>query len=103
MIETKENFSNDSNTIRGLCLTCNNAKTCIFRISDVNRYIWYCELFDCYVQDEELPQTVTKTNVAEAEKDIYGNFEGLCMNCENRNTCTFPKPAGGIWHCEEYR
>ena len=26
---------------------------------------------------------------------------GLCVNCEDRDTCTFPKPPGGVWHCEE--
>lgn len=28
---------------------------------------------------------------------------GLCVNCENRHTCEFVKPNGGVWHCEEYR
>jgi len=30
-------------------------------------------------------------------------IKGLCINCENRHTCEFTKPNGGIWHCEEYR
>jgi hypothetical protein len=29
--------------------------------------------------------------------------KGLCINCENRHTCEFIKPNGGVWHCEEYR
>jgi hypothetical protein len=29
-------------------------------------------------------------------------FKGLCVNCANRHTCLFPKPEGGVWHCEEY-
>jgi hypothetical protein len=28
---------------------------------------------------------------------------GLCLNCDVRNTCTFPKPEGGVWFCEEYQ
>jgi len=28
---------------------------------------------------------------------------GLCSICENRPACAFPKPEGGVWHCEEYR
>ena len=28
---------------------------------------------------------------------------GLCVNCENRDTCKLRKPEGGVWHCEEYR
>jgi NADH-quinone oxidoreductase subunit E len=30
-------------------------------------------------------------------------IKGLCVNCENRHTCEFMKPDGGVWHCEEYR
>ena len=30
-------------------------------------------------------------------------YRGLCSLCENRTTCTYPKPEGGVWHCEEYR
>jgi hypothetical protein len=28
---------------------------------------------------------------------------GLCINCDVRGTCTFPKPEGGVWFCEEYQ
>jgi hypothetical protein len=28
---------------------------------------------------------------------------GLCINCDVRETCTFPKPEGGVWFCEEYQ
>ena len=27
---------------------------------------------------------------------------GLCATCIHQATCTFPKPLGGVWHCEEY-
>jgi len=36
----------------------------------------------------------------EAEPEVY---KGLCVNCENRETCRLAKSEGGIWHCEEYR
>jgi (2Fe-2S) ferredoxin len=29
--------------------------------------------------------------------------KGICINCENRHTCKFIRPDGGVWHCEEYR
>jgi hypothetical protein len=29
-------------------------------------------------------------------------LKGLCMNCAYRETCLYPKPEGGVWHCEEY-
>lgn len=28
--------------------------------------------------------------------------QGLCANCKLRDVCNFPKPASGVWHCEEY-
>jgi NADH-quinone oxidoreductase subunit E len=34
--------------------------------------------------------------------DLIGKYKGLCLNCANRETCTFPKPEGGVWHCDEY-
>jgi hypothetical protein len=29
-------------------------------------------------------------------------LKGLCANCDNLDHCTYPKPEGGVWHCEEY-
>lgn len=29
--------------------------------------------------------------------------QGLCVNCDVRETCTFSKPEGGVWYCEEYQ
>ena len=29
-------------------------------------------------------------------------LKGLCVNCDNRHHCKYPKPEGGVWHCEEY-
>lgn len=31
-----------------------------------------------------------------------GDYRGLCQDCANRATCTFPRAPGGVWHCEEY-
>jgi len=37
-----------------------------------------------------------------ATEEAVSKYSGLCMNCEHRRTCTYPKPEGGIWHCEDY-
>ena len=29
-------------------------------------------------------------------------YWGLCMNCTNRSTCTFPRVKGGVLYCDEY-
>lgn len=37
------------------------------------------------------------------EAKITTEFTGLCSNCKSRETCAYPKPAGGVWFCEEYQ
>jgi hypothetical protein len=41
--------------------------------------------------------------------DSIGNWEpatgilrGLCVNCDRRYDCTYPKPPSGVWSCDEY-
>ena len=102
MTAIKENLKKKSKVNRGLCSTCNNSTTCIFYQRNGSRIVWFCELFDDYVPVQELQKpekkVASKTEVKSKEK-----FKGLCVNCEDRDTCTFTKPEGGIWHCEEYR
>jgi hypothetical protein len=31
-----------------------------------------------------------------------GKYKGLCKNCKKRETCSLPKPEGGVWRCEHY-
>jgi len=36
-------------------------------------------------------------------KSGAAKYKGLCSNCDNRQTCIYPKPESGVWHCEEYQ
>lgn len=36
-------------------------------------------------------------------EDPFHHYKGLCSNCEERATCIYPKPEGGVWHCDEFR
>ncbi len=88
----------------GLCMTCNNARGCFYLSS--RGPALFCELFDDYVRPElrtvkVSPGVETSASLATAEDDA-SKYEGLCVNCENRQNCTHSKPAGGIWHCEDY-
>jgi hypothetical protein len=38
-----------------------------------------------------------------AGEEAETKFKGLCSSCEDRHVCIYPKPAGGVWRCEEYR
>jgi hypothetical protein len=91
---------------RGLCSTCKNAPMCMYRRGS-KQPVLQCEEFEGYAP---LSVRTTGRNISPASlengssiqgKDS-GKYKGLCRNCENRETCTYPKPEGGVWHCNEY-
>jgi len=88
-----------------LCSSCKNAGDCIFQ-KDLQKPTLYCEEFEIdtgpsvKTAGKEMP---SQTTSVDAEQKDSGKFIGLCSNCDNRRTCAFPKPEGGVWHCEEYR
>jgi len=79
---------------KGLCSNCEKLECCTYPSTTTDT--WFCEEYSYAkpekmvdaeeVEEEQQPETVT----------------GLCMNCELRETCRFPKPAGGVWFCDEY-
>jgi hypothetical protein len=88
----------------GLCMSCRNASSCTFT-RDPAKPAFYCEEFEIETTVSIIPsekeQPLEKKPVS-TDKDST-RFVGLCSDCENRQTCTFPKSEGGVWHCEEYR
>ena len=90
---------------RSLCSNCENDPDCNFK-KNFQKPSFYCEEFEVAACP---PVETTKKAKSVAGKPINvkdedsGKLTGLCSNCDNRRTCTFPKPEGGIWHCEEYR
>ena len=91
----------------GLCVTCNNVATCFHRRRH-NQPVWQCEEFD----DSDLTEEKQKDNAnmqkvsIEEVNDNYDehpdNLGGLCSSCKHREVCTYSKPEGGVWCCEEY-
>lgn len=50
----------------------------------------------------QLPgQIIQPTEKEDAENRRIGSH-GLCADCLNQDSCDFPRPAGGVWQCEEY-
>lgn len=95
----------ENNKYREICSTCKNVPDCTFPKNPL-KPVLNCEEFEIDISPsakiagkEKLLQTAS----VDAEDKDSGEFIGLCSNCDNRRTCTFPKPEGGIWHCEEYR
>ena len=95
----------DNNRYPTLCSSCKHASTCTFP-KDPERPSFYCEEFEIEVAPKmqtaggEKQQPVTPDTGKFKGKT---QFVGLCCDCENRHNCIFPKPDGGIWHCQEYR
>ena len=87
----------------GLCMNCKNASSCTFP-RDPAKPAFYCEGFEVEpsVSIVKPPKEQSSVPGLSADKDST-KFIGLCSDCENRENCTFPKPEGGIWHCEEYQ
>lgn len=95
-------------TYQGLCSTCNNAVDCM-QLRQSIIHVLNCELFDDYLP----PPAIIEINTNESiESDVLRRHEpknrdliyteGLCWDCEVRETCMNRKHRGGIWYCEGY-
>jgi hypothetical protein len=110
----KEIAMSETTKYLGLCSTCKSASTCTYP-RDSERPVHYCCEHEGYQECEgsvslallrtgnifSLPSDSVTTSPT-TERDS-GMDKGLCKNCGNRETCTFPKPEGGVWHCDEYQ
>lgn len=95
-------------TFQGLCSTCNSVPTCVL-FKHGKRSVIYCELFDDYVPPPAIIEINTDVSMTsdtpeglEPRNTGLINTEGLCLDCENRETCMYRKREGGTWQCEEY-
>ena len=91
----------------GLCMTCVHASTCAF-LRREDQPVLSCEEFDDRVEGSVETTGAADPQVIEPQAQVTDVTEeppgptGLCATCDNRETCTYPKPEGGIWHCEEF-
>ena len=87
----------------GICSTCNHLEECTSK-KNWRGPVFFCEEFDDYLP----PKEILLSKKVEVDSDAFrieneaNEYSGLCVNCEHRKTCTFPKSEGGVWHCEEY-
>ncbi|MCJ7748201.1 MAG: hypothetical protein MUP27_10685 [Desulfobacterales bacterium] len=96
------------NEYLGLCSSCKAASNCTYT-KDLTRPVLQCEEFEGYeprIVKTTVKNILLKTNPklgsSNKERDL-SKYRGLCSICDDREACTFPKPEGGVWHCEEYR
>ncbi len=86
----------------GLCRTCDNRPECTF--SKTEAAVLNCDELD-YPSRQPEPgpcAPVLRPAPEKAPDEGRENLIGLCRTCENRFDCQFPKPAGGVWNCEEF-
>ncbi len=103
MLQTKTNFLLKILKVkehRGLCLTCKNSAYCTFA-RNITKPVLQCEEFEGYVATPK-PISTKKVDEIIAEKKNAIEYKGLCVNCENREDCTYSNREGGVWHCDEY-
>lgn len=88
-------------TYGGLCRDCPKADSCTFP-RDPAREVRFCDEFDVPSITPVRPVAPVIGPMARVtESAESADFRGLCRHCARRFTCTFPKPAGGVWHCDE--
>ena len=94
--QEQERQSQSAAQARGLCASCKHLPTCTYA-QDVMRPTLQC--------DEYEAAACGGTRMAEPQaqgSDESAQRLGLCRSCAGRDTCTFPRPEGGVWRCEEY-
>ena len=107
-VKAKERIFDDDKKIQGLCSCCNFNLSCTYNRNPA-RPILQCEEFDGIIPPPLEMSHSNKTSFTPLQKNPFPpdeglqRFSGLCKNCEERTTCTYPKLEGGVWHCEEYR
>ena len=91
---------------RGLCSTCMDCETCMF-LRSADKPVLQCEEFKPF-KSAPCRAVPKRKNLPDREQALAmmsepSDLKGLCKNCDIRFECKFPKPPGGVWHCEEYQ
>lgn len=91
-----------------LCINCTYSFDCGFRNPSASS-INFCQEFDVMTdpvtrvgENEKISPPIFARDQPDASEADAFEMMGLCRNCLNRRTCIYPKPVGGVWHCEEY-
>lgn len=107
IINKKGNISEDEYI--GLCENCTNAPTCKLP-KNPEKPVLQCEEYSLRTPDSG--NSIVKNGPVKKYEQVFPEntedkdyivYKGLCENCEDREICKYPKPYGGVWHCEGYR
>ena len=104
---------NKTAELRGLCTVCGAIGSCRLCSDGASAFmsrkcvaVLRCDQFElrsgCTLPSGLDDRMQDAETVPEDGDTGSPQLMGLCCNCANRFTCTYPKSEGGIWHCEEY-
>lgn len=85
-----------------LCVNCAHRDGCGFRGAAP---VLQCEEYRCEGPGCAEVRAVKAKPASSASRSVQEppDLKGLCVNCDNRFDCGFPRLQGGVWHCQEYR
>ena len=87
---------------QSLCSNCRHQGDCAF-LQKAGEPILECELYECGLSEKPRLRVVKKGRASvEAQPESDGAPLGLCISCDNLRDCRLPRPASGVWMCEEY-
>ena len=87
----------------GICVTCRHGESCMYA-TDPKRPVLQCEEFECHESSAPAGAATREKRRRNPSEDAAASagLKGLCVNCDIRDHCDYPRPEGGVWHCEEY-
>jgi hypothetical protein len=85
-----------------LCANCRHLGDCAF-LAKACSPVQNCELYECGLSEKPRLAVVKKTCAVADTPEREDAPIGLCVTCDHLNSCNLPRPAGGVWMCEEYR
>ena len=87
--------------VTGLCAGCELEASCMYR-AHATGTIYQCEEFRAASAPAHKRRVSARAQSESSDDEGSTKLVGLCSNCDNRATCTYPKPEAGVWRCEEY-
>ena len=97
--ETERAVSHEMRAIEGLCRTCLKAEHVHIPARSVPPGLVVRRVRG--VRRAPPAQRRARGPAGAEQPGEAAEVEGLCRGCANWPTCSYPKPAGGVWHCEE--
>ena len=88
----KGGVSTDKRQPQGLCTSCMHAQTCMY-LKKQELPVFHCEEFEIApVSGQQYKEAPLRSTPSERQT----RYRGLCLNCENRETCIYAGAEGGV-------